>query len=794
MQWFPYNRTGAPLDGIPDPYPNRTDPDPLAIGMKIPFNIVVKLPGGQIILQSNGKIPNYNLETNEIENYQPFNQDIFDSFQITVDQLEGEINLPYVFKREAIFTPETTITVFGNEVTIPAQTNAFQSIEVPRSPLGGFAQFRINYQYVDFTNQEVYTGEVITPRILVPRFVTPPPPPPPPVFTIDEGQIKEALADKIYEKFFNSNDQIIGNINVTDLKTFQTTTSDDGIGYKTGRESDDDQLIFFKKDRNTPQNAVDFYNDESTDNPINRIATDISASFAGTDANGVIDLSQKLDDELSITRLTDVEERKPSSDLDPPLFVEGTETALYYIATINYYLTYTSGFSGEIIAAPFATLNRFYNDATSEIRYVENGQPKPDEWINKLNLGQLTKPKISTKVDSNKAKNILDTNIFELLPNQSTRQGQINDLFTSFYDLIGTVPTFQDTDQDGAEEKLISDSSPRISSDPDNQSAYITRTDQEADEVNDGKTLQSMRDTLNDYLGDVDNVIEEFPDLPEYKNKSEGFLKLRKYNQAIIIRDASKQLKIEDDVTVNVDGIDYTGPSWSVDGLTVTMWVRFLNSTTGGSLMTYGNPMMKKLPGFRLDTHTRSDYNSENGETTNRRMVRFVVWENTFSDGKIYDSHVGVPFSNESMEFNNEPGIQEEEFRGAKYQTWQDGGQPAYEEFSAMEDGSWHVFMQHEQIPTDDLNEWFFICATYDPTIDEEGSFDNIQIPDYLRKRQFWLNHIDPNPVPVYMDVPPYSPTGEVEFNTVSNSGFGNKCKVEVISRSDLLRARGYKV
>ena len=192
MQWFPYNRTGAPLDGIPDPYPNRTDPDPLAIGMKIPFNIVVKLPGGQIILQSNGKIPKYNLETNEIENYQPFNQDIFDSFQITVDQLEGEINLPYVFKREAIFTPETTITVFGNEYTVTAQTNAFQSIEVPRSPLGGFAQFRINYQYVDFTNQEVYTGEVITPRILVPRFVTPPPPPlkavpppepPPPIIT-----------------------------------------------------------------------------------------------------------------------------------------------------------------------------------------------------------------------------------------------------------------------------------------------------------------------------------------------------------------------------------------------------------------------------------------------------------------------------------------------------------------------------------------------------------------------------------------------------------------------------------
>ena len=34
----------------------------------------------------------------------------------------------------------------------------------------------------------------------------------------------------------------------------------------------------------------------------------------------------------------------------------------------------------------------------------------------------------------------------------------------------------------------------------------------------------------------------------------------------------------------------------------------------------------------------------------------------------------------------------------------------------------------------------------------------------------------------------------EYNGNIVANSGFGNKCKVEVISRSDLLRARGFKV
>ena len=80
---------------------------------------------------------------------------------------------------------------------------------------------------------------------------------------------------------------------------------------------------------------------------------------------------------------------------------------------------------------------------------------------------------------------------------------------------------------------------------------------------------------------------------------------------------------------------------------------------------------------------------------------------------------------------------------------------------------------------TDDLDEWYFICATFDPTIVEPessemsnyGSLGNVK-----QNKQFWLNHVD------------YE-TGEI----VSNSGFGAKCKVELISRTDLLNARGYK-
>ena len=126
-----------------------------------------------------------------------FNQTMYDGFDITVDQLEGEINLPYIYER----TPE------------------YSRIRVPRSLLGGFTQLRINYQYIYYPTAVYSTveqqdesdpgfvtnGSFVTPRTIVPRITPPDPPQPPPRFTIDEGQIKEALSDKIYEKIFKSN-------------------------------------------------------------------------------------------------------------------------------------------------------------------------------------------------------------------------------------------------------------------------------------------------------------------------------------------------------------------------------------------------------------------------------------------------------------------------------------------------------------------------------------------------------------------------------------------------------------
>ena len=76
------------------------------------------------------------------------------------------------------------------------------------------------------------------------------------------------------------------------------------------------------------------------------------------------------------------------------------------------------------------------------------------------------------------------------------------------------------------------------------------------------------------------------------------------------------------------------------------------------------------------------------------------------------------------------------------------------------------------QIPTDNLNEWFFICASYDPTVNEAGSY---AVAEGNRNPEYWLGQ-------------------RIGDNYSAKSGLGNKCKVEIISKSDLLRARGFKV
>ena len=761
-----------------------------------------------------------------------FNQTMYDGFDITVDQLEGEINLPYVYEK----------------------TEEYQRIRVAHSLLGGFTQFRINYQYIyypsdayleDVTSEGfVHDGFIQTSRTIVPRAEPLPVPLPPPVFEIDDGQIKEALADKIYEKFFNS-DIIEGG--VSDIKSIQTTTSTDGVGYGTGWQSEDDQLIFFKKDRNTPENLKDFSGDGSSG--IQAIANAISASLAGTDARGRVDLSDKLDDELTMTK-TPAEQRTrvSSADLDPPEYVlnesgEPTDTPLYYRAEIEYTLVYNiNGADGngnqinQTIPVSFAKQYQFFQFNEGDFKQQipnPNGTgtiDRPDEWANQLNISQLTIAKPGKKIQRDKALGVLDTNIFELLPGGNQRQNEINNFFQRFFQLIGPKPNFTDEDGNGILETIqdyTEQSNTRISSEDgrNNPRAFITRTNDEADGFNTNKTLESMRDTLNEYLGDVDTVVEEINEQrPEYENKSEGFLKIRRLNQSIIIKSPLEQSSFE---------------GWEQTGFTVTMWVRFLNTIGGGSLFTYGNPFLRNSSSFRLETLTKQPgdilYSYGDGDfvySRPKRIVRLVVWENivedymleaanvgtwTFSDfmantigherrfGYLYDS--SVPYDIPESDYENISNDNSFGFSSGfnKNYTW-------FTQHSAIDirttGGSYNKrdynFTQYTDIPTDNLDEWFFICATYDPTVQEiestpssymeaqrtpynlsgttppiqafKESYTSPPSGNYPKDENFWLNHVDTN------------------GNIVANSGLGNRCKVEVISRSDLLRARGYRV
>ena len=75
--------------------------------------------------------------------------------------------------------------------------------------------------------------------------------------------------------------------------------------------------------------------------------------------------------------------------------------------------------------------------------------------------------------------------------------------------------------------------------------------------------------------------------------------------------------------------------------------------------------------------------------------------------------------------------------------------------------------LNYTKIPLD-FEEWYFIVASYNPSNTEANS--------YLQDTNYWLGYKDA------------SATNYVS----SPSGYGAKCKVEVISKSDLLRARGY--
>ncbi len=88
----------------------------------------------------------------------------------------------------------------------------------------------------------------------------------------------------------------------------------------------------------------------------------------------------------------------------------------------------------------------------------------------------------------------------------------------------------------------------------------------------------------------------------------------------------------------------------------------------------------------------------------------------------------------------------------------------------------------------ENFQEWYFICATFNPAINEDTSFLIDEGPDndgdgnpdgeqinptdvnLSNSTNYWLNHID-----------------SISGNTVTQSLFGNKCKVEINMKTDMV-------
>jgi hypothetical protein len=419
---------------------------------------------------------------------------------------------------------------------------------------------------------------------------------------------------------------------------------------------------------------------------------------------------------------------------------------------------------------------------------------------NPLNVSQfITLEQSSSIVDVERANEYLDTNIFELLPTGDTRQARIIRFFQELNALLPpTIETEQwDTDNDGNVDRLIDgtwsgaeqysqDNSISYAQDNPDESnigeedAFIHRLKDTANDTNSSRTIEDIYNTVRPYLRDILEDTPGLEGLPEYENQSSGYLKFRNLNQGIIVRNTNQEF---------VQGLDPSNPTYLDTGFTITMWVRFLDKVSTGTLFNFGNPTRNQNPfGFKLETYIlnkNDDYASE----SQTRTWGEVIEEGTFQVGPGYDERIfkdsdtarfvrlQVRESGDTTPTDDDVGLRDSHVGLGGDLTF-DGNvignaRKSYNVGDFDDYGTDELrLLQSTYIP-EDFNEWYFICASYDPTILEDES---ISLGDpYKYTPDFWLNHIDPT-----------------TDNYVANSGYGNKCKVEIISRSDLLRARGF--
>ena len=384
----------------------------------------------------------------------------------------------------------------------------------------------------------------------------------------------------------------------------------------------------------------------------------------------------------------------------------------------------------------------------------------------------------STQINPTQAQEILDTTIFELLTQQTSRQQRIDKFFQDYAELKPAqyLTEYLDTNPGSTEQdfNLAYD----IYNNPIDGS--IIRLINNEDDDNVDKSLEWLRQDLNNYFSD-DSSVEE--DLQIYQERSSGYLKFREMNQAIIIRNTENLPVIKDSETFLTT---------NQKGFTITMWVKFKDKISSGTLFNYGNPLRGTNPyGFMLETYVlnANDDNRDGGNS----IAHVPINDNEdplYTNWKELANHLGLDYFNNNDEARflrlvvnsdiNEGGTTTgtKKLYDSHMVINNDGAAGVLEKqnnfLSITSAGQSRRFIATTNVPID-FNEWYFITATFNPTNDE-----TITSPAGVKENNplYWSgNDLSDNETPA----PTY------------DSGLGNKCKVEIISKTDLLRARGYK-
>ena len=418
-------------------------------------------------------------------------------------------------------------------------------------------------------------------------------------------------------------------------------------------------------------------------------------------------------------------------------------------------------------------------------------------------------------IDPDKAKTVLDDTIFELLPPTTSRQERINNFFAEYQQLRPPVVPVDtgaviDADEDGVTDTIDPNESNNYSSLYDisnttNQAAeenkYITWQQSSEDGDNADKSLEWLsNDIVSNFFPQSQPSINVEDTRPEYESTSQGYLQIRNLNQGIVVRSQTGN-------DVGLIGNNPSDPVWRREGFTISMWVKFLDKVSSGTLFNFGNPIRNNSPyGFRLETYTlgRDELASTgNGKTfgeesydrgmnlfpgdeTRARFVRLLVRDenNLLRDSQ--HGHYSGQNNNSGLNFKKS---NPEEFAAALYdfennqpvRNYQEQGlQDAYQPALGWDSEKW--LLPYTTIPVK-LNEWFLIVANYDPTRNEDHSVPTVD-PDYWKWKCSERILTEDNSNTYVCDPDSYT----------SDSNKGSKLKVEVIGRSELLRGLGYKI